>query len=366
VVASAVDAKLAGLDAGVYLVGTGCTGVVDTLTTCGAGYFALMTACALTFRAPMAMPSEQDSNKAPDANTAFNVPVEEAYRTPQFWLLFTGFGLSITGSFGMISCGANMLNESMAGTYPDLITRETTAAFIMSMSGANLFGRLFWSNMSDYFVKSTPGHPLIGRRNMFFYLWGVGPPFYMSVLWASNHLDPQSIIPLAMFTGGMLGVQSCDGGTKGTRPAIVADMFGTKNLTTLAALQLCVVWPASTIGPQITMKLRDMSLNDNIQSLSKLVDDSSFSAAFGSGKEHLPELIQNKVVTINRLMELTPPGTIDPTPFMYNNALLALAGLQLGAVFTNSLVQPIKPPVIPPTVEEIQEIQGSGVGVAAK
>ena len=174
----------------------------------------------------------------------------------------------------------------------------------------------------------------------------------MSVLWASNNLDPTSVLPLVAFTGGMLGVQSCDGGTKGTRPAIVADMFGTKYLTTMCAAQLLVVPFASTLGPQITMRLRDGSMRDSIEALSARVDDATFAAAFGAGKEQLPSLVQNKVVTINRLMELAPAGTPDPTPFLYNNSLVALAGLQLGAMATNWAMRPL-PAEVPASVQEI-------------
>ena len=52
------------------------------------------------------------------------------------------------------------------------------------------------------------------------------------------------------------------------------------------------------------------------------VDDLAFTSAFGVGKEQLPLLVEKKTVTINRLMELVPEGTTDPTPFVYNDVLI--------------------------------------------
>lgn len=46
-----------------------------------------------------------------------------------------------------------------------------------------------------------------------------------------------------------------------------------------------------------------------------------FLTAFGTTRDHLDELMAAKAVNIQRLLELLPPETIDPTPFVYNETL---------------------------------------------
>ena len=53
-------------------------------------------------------------------------------------------------------------------------------------------------------------------------------------------------------------------------------------------------------------------------------------------------LIDQKTVTISRLMELAPPGTVDPTPFLYDNSLILLA-IQTTALLTNWALKPVDP-----------------------
>ena len=42
-------------------------------------------------------------------------------------------------------------------------------------------------------------------------------------------------------------------------------------------------------------------------------------------------------------MEIAPPGTIDPTPFLYDNSLILLAGIQTTALLTNWALAPVDP-----------------------
>ena len=48
-----------------------------------------------------------------------------------------------------------------------------------------------------------------------------------------------------------------------------------------------------------------------------------------------------KTVTIPRLMELAPPGTIDPSPFIYNSTLYTMAGLVSVAAMLHFMVKPV-------------------------
>ena len=72
------------------------------------------------------------------------------------------------------------------------------------------------------------------------------------------------------------------------------------------------------------------------------VDDLAFTSAFGAGKEQLPLLVEKKTVTINRLMELVPEGTTDPTPFVYNDVLMLCAGVCSVAWVMNQTITPLQ------------------------
>ncbi len=50
-----------------------------------------------------------------------------------------------------------------------------------------------------------------------------------------------------------------------------------------------------------------------------------------------------QAVTISRLMELVPPGTIDPSPYVYDSTMFALAGLMAVSTVAHGLVRPVHP-----------------------
>ena len=50
-----------------------------------------------------------------------------------------------------------------------------------------------------------------------------------------------------------------------------------------------------------------------IESLAAGVDPQRFAATFGAGLDQLDLLVANQTVTIAHLMEISPPGTVDPT-----------------------------------------------------
>ena len=79
----------------------------------------------------------------------------------------------------------------------------------------------------------------------------------------------------------------------------------------------------------------------SINDLAAKVDASAFEAHFGASLGSLEELISAKTVTISKLMEITPPGTVDPTPNLYNITMFVMAGLLALAFFANMAVRPV-------------------------
>ena len=52
-------------------------------------------------------------------------------------------------------------------------------------------------------------------------------------------------------------------------------------------------------------------------------------------------MIDTKTVTIARLMEIAPPGTLDPTPGIYDSTLYAMGGVVSLAVLANAAMRPV-------------------------
>ncbi len=50
-----------------------------------------------------------------------------------------------------------------------------------------------------------------------------------------------------------------------------------------------------------------------------------------------------QAVTISRLMDLVPPGTIDPSPYVYDSTMFTMAGLMAVSTVAHRLVRPVHP-----------------------
>lgn len=64
------------------------------------------------------------------------------------------------------------------------------------------------------------------------------------------------------------------------------------------------------------------------------------------------ELLAAKSLSIGKLMVLAPPGTIDPTPHLYDTTMYALSGLMAVAFVAQGLVRPL-PPVPTGTIIDV-------------
>ena len=72
-----------------------------------------------------------------------------------------------------------------------------------------------------------------------------------------------------------------------------------------------------------------------------VITGSALTAEAENGIENLEQLISAKTVTISKLMEVVPEGTIDPTPSLYNSTMYAMAGLLVIAFFSNLFMKPV-------------------------
>ncbi len=71
------------------------------------------------------------------------------------------------------------------------------------------------------------------------------------------------------------------------------------------------------------------------------IDPTTFQEKFGAGVNQLDQLVTAKTVTINKLMEIAPSGTVDPTSGLYNTTMYLMAVVLFVALIMNATMRPV-------------------------
>jgi len=131
------------------------------------------------------------------------------------------------------------------------------------------------------------------------------------------------------------------GGGFATIPAYLADIFGTRYVGGIHGRLLTAWSTAGVLGPLAITSLRESASMRAIENLSGIVDPQRFAEAFGAGLDQLDILVENQTVTIANLMEIAPPGTVDPTSGLYNTTMVLMAAALAIALVCNALMRPV-------------------------
>ncbi|MBL1319493.1 MAG: OFA family MFS transporter [Methylophaga sp.] len=320
---------------GVYLAGTGNIGVAQTFFTLGVVYFVIMLIAAFSYRIPKEgwMP---EGYVAPDETksmiTEHDVHIDQALKTPQFWQLWLMLCLNVTAGIGVISVAKTMMKDIFGGALPDVVNLEFAATYVLMISAFNMAGRFFWASTSDY----------IGRKTTYYIFFGLGALLYASIPFAAQAVSvAPSITWLVMFYAATMLIFTMYGGAFATIPAYLADIFGTKYVGGIHGRLLTAWSTAGVLGPLAITSLRESATAKAIQGLVDKIDPASFQVAFGAGVEQLNSLMEAKTVTIAKLMEIAPAGTVDPTPSLYNQTMYLMAGLLIVAFIANFFMKPV-------------------------
>ena len=345
VVASASEAAKMAIpgDAGVYVVGTGDTGAAGAFLTLGIVYFIVMMIAAFQYRVPAEdwkpegyePPSAEESSAK--MKTLDNVHINQAIKTPQFYQLWIVLCFNVSAGIGVIGVAKTMMSE-IFGSAPtgtelsSIVTASFAGTYVLMISVFNMCGRIIWASLSDY----------IGRKNTYHCFFVLGTLLYISIPFTANavSINP-SVTYLVMFYAATMIIFTMYGGGFATIPAYLADMFGTLHVGGIHGRLLTAWSTAGVIGPVAIAQLRNLSVNNSLKELVSKVDPSKFLEKFGAPIENLDELVKAKTVTISKLMEIAPEGTVDPTPSLYNTTMYAMAGLLIIAFFSNLLMKPV-------------------------
>ena len=342
---------------GVYVVGTGGTGASQTFFALGIAYFLIMVVASFMFRVPAEgwkpegweprleaaeLPPGPASGRAVGWSrrltrrrlrvTREDVHLSESHKTPQFYLLWLILCLNVTAGIGIIGVAKTMATDIFGSTLPHIVTPAFAVSYVLMISLFNMAGRFFWASISDY----------LGRKNTFYCFFGLGTLLYLIIPATAIGvgINPH-VVWLLLFCAATMLAFSIYGGGFATIPAYLADVFGTLHVGAIHGRLLTAWSAAGLIGPFAITYLRDFSEKRAINDLTSLVNPAAFEAHFDAPLSRLQELIAAKTVTVGKLMEIAPQGTVDPTPNLYNVTMFVMAGLLALAFFANMAIRPV-------------------------
>jgi MFS family permease len=236
-------------------------GVWETFATMGVIYFVFMMIGAFAYRVSPAgwrpdgwtPPSEKKS-----MISEHHVHLNDAHKTPQFWLIWWVLCLNVSAGIGVIGMASPMLQEIFAGKLIglpnvgfnalDASQKATIAAIAAGFAGLlslfNIGGRVFWASLSDY----------IGRKSTYYCFFLLGIALYA--------LAPTfaAMGSKLLFVLGFGIILSMYGGGFATVPAYLADMFGTQFVGAIHGRLLTAWSTAGIIGPVVVNYIREFQL----------------------------------------------------------------------------------------------------------
>ena len=322
---------------GVYLVNSGSSGVAETFFVIGLIYLVVMMLAAFSYRLP-AEDWKPEGWQEPDADqrhaliSGNDVDIDQALKTPQFYQLWIVLCLNVTAGIGVLGVARTMITEIFGTTLPGIVDTTFAATYVVMISAFNMVGRFIWASASDY----------IGRRNTYWIFFVLGIALYLSIPYTAAQVSVnQSVVWLVYFYGATMIIFTMYGGGFATIPAYLADIFGTRYVGGIHGRLLTAWSTAGVLGPLAITSLRQNSVDKAISDLMTRTDPTVCGAKFGASVDQLQLLVEQNSVTIARLMEISPPGTVDPTSGLYNSTMVLMAALLAIALVSNALMRPV-------------------------
>jgi len=323
---------------GVYLAGTGSVGVAQTFFTIGIIYLVVMLCAAFGYRVPREgwkpegwVPPEEGEHHG-KMITMHHVHIDKALKTKQFYQLWVILCFNVTAGIGVLAVAKTMMTDIFGRTLPDIVDLKFAATYVLMISAFNMVGRFFWASASDY----------LGRKTTYYIFFILGIMLYCSIPYTAAQVSVNpSVIWLVYFYAATMLIFTMYGGGFATIPAYLADVFGTRFVGGIHGRLLTAWASAGVFGPVAITSLREISVKNAIDDLVSKIDPSQFQAKFGAGIEQLQTLIDAKTVTIAKLMEIVPAGTIDPTPNLYNTTMYLMAVVLFIALLANAFMHPV-------------------------
>lgn len=222
-------------------------GVAETFMVLGVVYFIVMMIGAMLVRVPAEGWKPEGWTPPVVQNTMIttqNVHIDDAMKTPQFWLLWGVLCLNVTAGIGVLGQASAMSQEM----FPGRITPASAAGFVGLLSIFNMLGRFFWASTSDY----------IGRKATYMCFFALGIVLYAIVPWSGQ---TGSIFFFVAFYAVILSMY---GGGFSTIPAYLRDVFGTRYVGAIHGRLLTAWSVAGVLGPVLVNYIRQYQIDSGV------------------------------------------------------------------------------------------------------
>jgi MFS family permease len=220
-----------------------------TMMVMGTFYFLFMMFGVFTIRVPQ-KDWKPEGWVPPVKHSAListhNVAVTQAWRTPQFWLLWIILFTNVTAGIGILEQASPMIQDLFKGH----ITAVAAVGFVGILSIFNMAGRFIWASLSDF----------IGRKGTYFVFFTLGAILYIFL--PLTRLDHLNSVSLFVLTAALL--ISMYGGGFATIPAYLKDLFGGYNVSAIHGRLLTAWSAAGIIGPLIVNGILDHYIQNKL------------------------------------------------------------------------------------------------------
>jgi MFS family permease len=188
--------------------------------------------------------------------------VNQAWKTPQFWLLWSALCLNVSAGIGVIGMASPMIQEVFGGRLidvPGVALRELSqaqqaqlatigAAFAALLSVFNIGGRIGWASLSDY----------LGRKRTYSVFFLLGILLYAAAPFAGR------IGNVGLFVVIFCVILTMYGGGFSTIPAYLSDIFGTQFVGAIHGRILTAWSAAGILGPVLIGYIREYQIGRGI------------------------------------------------------------------------------------------------------
>jgi MFS family permease len=223
-------------------------GVWETFVVLALIYLVYMLLGAFAYRVPPEgwRPAGWQPPSAAAAKSKRYVAVSDAWKTPQFWLLWLVLCLNVSAGIGVLGMASPLLQEIFGGRLIgsslefDQLSAEqlkqvatVAAGFTGLLSLFNIAGRFFWASLSDY----------LGRKMTYSIFFLLGFLAYASIPSLGQ------IGSITLFVAVFCLILTMYGGGFASIPAYLADLFGTQMVGAIHGRLLTAWSVAGVLGP---------------------------------------------------------------------------------------------------------------------
>ncbi len=173
--------------------------------------------------------------------TSANVAVDQAWRTPQFWMLWIVLCFNVTAGIGILEQASPMIQEM----FPGKVLAAAAGGFVALLSLFNMAGRFAWSSLSDY----------TGRKTVYVIFLLLGAILYCLIPLAGR----SGSVPF--FVAVCVIILSMYGGGFATIPAYLKDLFGSMQVGAIHGRLLTAWSVAGVLGPVLVNYIREYLKN---------------------------------------------------------------------------------------------------------